>query len=135
MKTEQTKRMNDLEQRIRDLPRSVPSAALDGRITKLLRPSPTPRPSRRDRPPLRPLIATAIAAGLAGFALGIGSGQWMTPPPAEPQVGQTDARPAAKSPETRTTLVHLTDASISAGLDFSQSLEPFRVEPFEQEGS
>ena len=129
--------MNNLEQRIRELPRQDPSEALDGRIAALLAPAPgdgrTP-PARR--PSLTILAATALAAGLAGFAAGIGTGQWITAPPGQPILTDHSVRPSETVDESQaTTLVRLTDARIGAGLDFSQSLEPFHLQPVEQEGS
>lgn len=120
--------MNDLEERIRNLPRPAPSRALDERIAELLSP-----PREKAGPPRvlgRLLVATALAAGLAGFAAGVGTGQWISGPPSEQS--RTSSPGTSEAPGT---LVQITDARISAGLDFSQSLEPFRVQPVDQEGS
>lgn len=124
--------MNDLEQRIRDLPRPAPSRALDERIAALLAPlssAPAAQPPARSTRKL--LAATAVAAGLAGFAAGIGTGHWIS----GPDRGPTVAGPAMALETPDTTFVQYTDARISAGLDFSQSLEPFRVQSVDQEGT
>lgn len=129
--------MNNLEQRIRDLPRPVPTRGLDERIAALLSPAVRDGPSPTSRrPSLMALTATAVAAGLAGFAAGIGTGHWMTAPPAEQTLAgpPVERRERAVENET-TTLVRLTDSRVSAGLDFSQSLEPFHVHPIDREGS
>jgi hypothetical protein len=95
----------------------------------------TPRVFRRpDRTRWSALVGAALAAGIAGFVAGLGTGQWMASP------GQTESIAGATLPSqsrevvTPASYVQLTDLRVSAGLDFSQSLEPFHVQLASQEG-
>jgi hypothetical protein len=126
--------MTDLEQRIRELPLCGPSSALDERLAELFAARRVrPRP---DRTTWRVLAGTALAAGLAGFAAGVGLGQWTSTP--QPPQGEFTAGPSREEPSfgaSAATYVLVSDSRIGSGLDFSRSVEPFRVQPISQEGS
>ena len=128
--------MNDIEQGIRELPLPGPTTALDERIADLLSTARIARPPSRTR--LGLVVGTALAAGLAGFSVGLGTGPWFVTPRQQPVIVRQasphdDLQHAGESPK----VVQLTDGRISAGLDFSQSLEPFQIHPVVhvQEGS
>lgn len=125
--------MNDIEQRIRELPLPEPSEALDGRMAELFstaRLAGGANGSRRSA-----LVATALAAGVAGFAAGLGTGEWFLAPQDTPSVGASAPPNDGGAIGAPASYVQLTDSRIGAGLDFSQSLERFQVQLTTQEGS
>jgi hypothetical protein len=125
--------MNDIEQRIRELPLPSPSAALDERMADLFA---TARASRR--PPASRLgvaVGTALAAGIAGFAAGLGTGQLFLAPRGGEPIVVSAPQEREYAIGTPASYVQLTDLRVGAGLDFSRSLEPFQVQLTSQEGS
>jgi hypothetical protein len=90
---------------------------------------------RPDRARWTVLVGTAIAAGIAGFAAGLGTGQWLVVPPEAQTFAESSPKGTDPLRYTQASYVRLIDSRVGTGLDFSQSLEPFHVHLTSQEGS